>query len=267
MAKATTKKNQGNAREFGVLSGTSGPHASRTMALEDLTLLLDSTSPDSGIEDYARIVVEENLLDKATDATRKGAMRRLRELYALDPSVPVFRVLRKLWDLDKAGRPLLALLVAVARDPLLRATASPVLKTPIGVELIRQSVSQAIDEFAAGRMNEATIDKVARNASSSWSQAGHLTGRVRKIRHQVEPTPVTVTFAILLGYVNGLRGKKLLASEYIKLLDAPEDVARARAIDARRLGLIQLRETDEAFDVGFSGLLTDREMRIANGTN
>ena len=84
MAKATTKKNHGNARGFGVLSGTSGAHPSRTMALEDLTLLLDSTSSDSGIEVYARIVVEENLLDKATDATRKGAMRRLSELYAFE---------------------------------------------------------------------------------------------------------------------------------------------------------------------------------------
>jgi len=194
-------------------------------------------------------------------------MRRLRELYALDPSVPLFRVFRKLWELDKADRPLLALLVAYARDPLLRVTAAPVLHTPVGVELIRQSVSHAIDDFSSGRMNDATIDKVARNTSSTWSQSGHLIGRVRKIRQQVQPTPVTVTFAILLGYVNGLRGKKLLASEYVQLLDAPEDVARARAVDARRLGLIQLRETDKAFDVGFTGLLSDRELRIANGTN
>ena len=72
MAKGSLKPNHGNAREFGVLSGTSGPHASRTMALEDLSTLLDASTSESAPEDYSRMVVEENLLVKATEATRKG---------------------------------------------------------------------------------------------------------------------------------------------------------------------------------------------------
>ena len=38
------------------------------------------------------------------------------------------------------------------------------------------------------RLNDAILDKVARNAGSSWSQSGHLQGRVRKIRLRVDPT-------------------------------------------------------------------------------
>jgi hypothetical protein len=36
------------------------------------------------------------------------------ELYGLGPTIPLFRVLRRLWDLDSGGRPLLALLAAIA---------------------------------------------------------------------------------------------------------------------------------------------------------
>lgn len=256
-----------HAEEFGLIAGPSGPHSSRTMTLEDVRQVFDALPADAEFSDYHRVVVDENLLGKSTDSNRKGTLRRLRELYSLDKSVPLFRVFRTLWDLDEPGQPLLAVLIAYARDPLLRSTATTVLETPDGMELMRQAVCNSIDDFTNGRMGASTIDKVARNTSSSWSQSGHLVGRVRKVRTQVDATPVTVTFALLLGYVAGLRGKKLLSSEFMRLLDVPEDVALARAIDARRLGLISLREAQNVFDVGFGALVTERELRIANGTN
>lgn len=237
------------------------------MTLEDLARLLDALPPDAEFSDYQQAVVEENLLGKSTESNRRGSLRRLRELYSLDRTTPLFRVFRVLWDKDADSAPLLALLLAYARDPLLRATASAVLTTAEGAELVRQSVCKAIDEFTEGRMSESTTDKVARNASSSWSQTGHLVGRVRKVRTRVTATPVSVAFALLLGYVMGLRGKPLLRSEFMAVLDAPEDIALARSIDARRLGLIALRESQDVFDVGFGPMLTSRELRIANGTN
>ena len=255
------------AAEFGLVAGRSGPHSSRTMTLEELDRLLDAVPPDAEFAQYEVAVVDDNLLLKATLANRKGTLRRLRELYTLDKSVPLFRVFRKLWDLDVSSGPLLALLVAYARDPLLRATAAAVLETPVDAELMRQSVCKAIAMFSDGGMSDSTIDKVARNTSSSWSQAGHLIGRVRKIRKLVQPTPTTVTLAMLLAYANGQRGKSLLSNEFIRLLDADAETARSRAIDARRVGLIGLRESGEVFDVGFTPLLNDREWRIFNGAN
>lgn len=256
-----------HAAEFGLIAGPSGPHSSRTMTLEDVRQVFDALPADAEFADYHRVVVDENVLGKSTDSNRKGTLRRLRELYSLDKLVPLFRVFRSLWDLDESGRPLLAILIAYARDPLLRSTATTVLATPDGMELMRQAVCKSIDDFTDGRMGVSTIDKVARNTSSSWSQSGHLVGRVRKMRTQVDATPVAVAFALLLEYVAGIRGKRLLSSEFMRLLDVPEDVALARAIDARRLGLISLRESQDIFDVGFGGLLTERELRIANGTN
>lgn len=256
-----------HAEKFGFVAGPSGPHSSRTMTLDDLRVVLDAVPAGADFADYQRAVVDENLLGKSTESNRKGSLRRIRELYTLDRATPIFRVFRFLWDKDPSSQPLLALLVAYARDPLLRSTADVVAGTPEGMELMRQSVCVAIDEFTEGRMSEATVDKVARNTSSTWSQSGHLSGRVRKLRTRVDATPVTVAFALLLGYVMGIRGKQLLRSEFMRLLDAPEDIALARSIDARRLNLITLRESQDIFDVGFGPLLNDRELRIANGTN
>jgi len=255
------------AAQFGLVVGRSGPHSSRTMTLEDLDRLLIAVPPDAGFDKYASAVVDDNVLLKATLANRKGTLRRLRELYTLDKSVPLFRVFRKLWDLDPQSRPQLALLVAYARDPLLRCTAAVVLETPIESELIRQSVCRAIARLSDGGMSESTVDKVARNTSSSWCQSGHLTGRVRKLRTRVSPSPTAVTLAMVLGYATGLRGRSLLTSEFVELLDADAETARRRAIDARRVGLIDLRESGDVFDVRFTTLLTEREWRMLNGSN
>lgn len=255
------------ASQFGLMAGRSGPHTSRTMTLEELDLLFIAVPPDAGFDEYSSAVIDDNVLLKATLANRKGTLRRLRELYTLNKSVPLFRVFRKLWDLDPPSRPLLALLVAYARDPLLRVTAPVVLETPIESELIRQSVCRAISGFSDGGMSEATVDKVARNTSSSWCQSGHLTGRVRKLRTRVSPSPTAVTLAMILGYAIGLRGKSLLTSEFVELLDADAETARSRAIDARRVGLIDLRESGDVFDVRFTTLLTEREWRMLNGSN
>lgn len=253
--------------EFGLKTGRSGPHSSRTISLDELSKLLDALPADADLSAYQAAALQDNLLGKSTDSNRKASFRRLREFYVLDATVPIFRVFRTLWELDVHSRPQLALLVAFARDPLLQASTSTVLQTAEDSELIRHSLCKAIDTATLGRMNEATIDKVARNVSSSFSQSGHLVGRVRKIRQIVTATPVSVVLALLLGFVVGVRGKKLLSTEFVQLLDAPPDVARARAIDARRLGLIDLREAEEVFDVGFRRLLNERELRIAHGTN
>ena len=52
-------------------------------------------------------------------ATRKLSSQRLSELYALDPQVPPFRVMRRCWYADRDGQAILAMLLALARDPLL----------------------------------------------------------------------------------------------------------------------------------------------------
>jgi hypothetical protein len=221
--------------------GDKGTHTSRTMMLSELVDLFDSVPEGAHRETYATAIVEENVLGKQTASTRRLTNQRLGELYGLDPGIPIFRVLRRLWSVDVPGRPLLALLCALARDPLLRCTATPVIELPVGAELIRSSFLDAIRETVGSRLNESTLDKVARNAASSWSQAGHLEGRVRKIRQRVRPTAGPLAAALWMGSLEGLAGEQLLSCRWTQVLDRSGQALVPLALEAKQLGLIQAR--------------------------
>src|SRR5438105_2186115 len=107
-----------NAELLGFRNGLSSVHTSRTMMLEELSLVLDKIAPGSPAKTYLAAIVEENLLGKPTQTTRHRSAQRLTQLYALDPNCTLFRLLRRFWPADPAGRAMLALLVAAARDPL-----------------------------------------------------------------------------------------------------------------------------------------------------
>ena len=70
---------------------------------------------------YAAAIIEGNCLEKPTASTRRLSNQRLGELYALDPFVVVFRVLRGLWDVDPKARPRSAQ-VFLDSIPLIRRT-------------------------------------------------------------------------------------------------------------------------------------------------
>lgn len=212
--------------------------------LGELSDLLDLLPPNASRADYRTAIVEENVLAKPTHSTRLTTGRCLTQLYALDPEVPLFRVLRRLWVFERTnpgGRRLLALLTALARDPLLRLTATPVLALPVGGELVRAEFAASIREDTGPRFNESVLNKVAINAATSWTQSGHLTGRLRKIRRLVSPTPAAVALALWLGESEGLAGLRLIDSRWAAVLDAPGGAMLEYAADASRLGLIRLR--------------------------
>lgn len=209
--------------------------------LEELAAALDSTASDAGRDDYREAIVDANCLSKPTAATRALSRQRLSELYGLDPRLPLFRVLRRLWPLDRGARPLLALLAAVARDPLLAASAPPVLDLPPGAALRRQPLRDALRRAVGDRLNDPVLDKVCRNAASSWTQSGHLEGRAFKTRRAVAAPPAAAAFALFLAHAAGFRGAALFSSVWLRLLDCDPLRARDRALDAKRLGLIDLR--------------------------
>ena len=91
--------------------------------VSSLRRLLSELPPDAA-EAYRAAVMDENVLGKATTSGREWAFRQLRRFYALDPQSLLFRALRDLWEDDPEGQPFLALLCALARDPVLRASAA-----------------------------------------------------------------------------------------------------------------------------------------------
>lgn len=245
---------QSDSKSLGFRFGDRGTHTSRTMMLDELRTTLAATSEGARRGDYVAAIVEHNCLGKPTAATRVLSAQRLSELYSLDPDVPLFRIMRSLWSLDEGAQPLLALLVALARDPLLAATAPSVVALRKGDEFGRGPMRQALREAVGDRLSDETLDKVARNAASSWSQAGLLTGRTFKFRQQVEPTFTAVALALLLAYTCGSRSEALLDSDWLKVIDCQPSQARTLAMEAKRHGLIEFRLVGEAIDIDFDRL-------------
>ena len=240
---------------WGFRSGERGTHTSRTIMLAELSQLLEAVPGEASHQDYVDAVMHDNCLGKRTAANRKLTLQRLTELHGLDARLFLFRALRDLWRRHEPSRPLLALLLALARDPLLRATAGAVANTPFGHEFGRQAMKDALSDTAGDRLNEETLDKVVRNASSSWTQSGHLRGRGRKIRQRVEAPPAAAAYALLLGFAVGRRGRLLFETPWVAVLDSTPSLLIDLAVEAKRFGLLDLKQSGRMIEVSFPVLL------------
>jgi hypothetical protein len=176
------------------------------MMLDELSLLANGGGLTG---DIRKRIVEDNVLGKSTSSGRALSLQRLKELYSLDPAARIFRVFARLVARDPAALPQLALLMAIARDPLLRASARPVIGLAPGSQLMRDVVRNAIASAVGDRMNEAVLDKVVRNTASSWTKTGHLIGRTIKRRARVRPNPTAFAFALWLAQKSGFAGPRM----------------------------------------------------------
>ena len=243
------------ALQYGFLIESMGAHASRTMMLKELRLLLAASDRLTTYEDFHSLIVADNVLLKRTLATRKESFRRLRELYALDERILVFRALRDLWDSETEAQPMLALLCAVARDPMLRASAEMILNLQISQSVTPQMIGQATEQTFPGRFNPTTLANIGRNAASTWQQSGHLRGRAQKARAQAVCRPSALAYALFLGHLCGHRGEGLFTTLWCRLLDAPTHTLHDQAFAASQAGWIEYRHTGMVTEVGFSYLL------------
>jgi hypothetical protein len=160
------------------------------MMLADLTALLTVVkNKDAKREDFNQLIVEENILGKRTTSNRWLTARHLADLYALDPGVTVFRLLRFFWEADPPSRPMLALLCAQARDALLRLSAKMVLATKPGETLTSEDFVNFFNRELPGRFSDAMTLSLAQNVAASWAQAGFFNGKVNKVRTRPVVTP------------------------------------------------------------------------------
>lgn len=233
--------------------------------LADLQSLLAAVSKNASKEDYRTAIVVDNVLGKKTVSTRQSSAKRLGELYALDSNVAVFRLMRFFWDIDRETRPLLALLCAVARDPLLRTTAPAILAMPVDEPLTKAFLEETLTTAVPGRFNPPMIQKIARYAASSWTQAGHLHGHVNKVRSRPAGTAAATAYALVLGYLAGSSGQMLLTTLWARLLDLPSGRLTVLATEASRRGWITFRQSGAVVEMRFPALLTSEEEEARRG--
>lgn len=231
-------------------------HASRTMMLGELALLLEAVPTGSSPGDYRRAVLGDNVLLKGSGPTRKKSLQHLRELYILDERDTLFSALRTLWTHDPPSLPLLALLAAVTRDALLRATAHLVMDTPVGAPIDAGMLSGAVAEAFPDRFTEGTRAAVGRNTASSWTQSGHLKGRTGKVRVRAGASLGAAVYALFLGHLSGARGLPLYETLWARLLDMSANELDALAFGASQRGLLEYRRMGDVAEFGFSRLLS-----------
>lgn len=239
------------ALRAGLRNETTGTHTTRTLMLDDLRTLLQAVRPDAPYADYVRAVVDENVLRKSTVSTRRKSMRHLRELYGLDPNVPLFRVLRELWSIAVAGQPLLALLCGSGRDPLLRCTADVVVTSPTDTAFDVRSLADAVSGNFPGRFTPDVLRRIGRNVASSWTQAGLLRGRSRKVRSKPVATHSAASFALFLGHLGGASGPALFETIWARMVEPSSSVLQGLAAASSRQGWIEYRAYGGVTEVTF----------------
>ena len=248
--------------QLGFRFGINGPHAARTMMLDDLRLLLTHTPAQASRADYVSAVVDGNVLAKPTRKARELALRHMATLYALDLGNPIFRALRRLWPLNEAAQPLLALAVALARDPLLRGTQAFILGQAAGAVVPREAMEGFLNSSHADRFSPASLKSFAQNVAGTWTAAGFLHGRVRKTRALVQPQAESVTLLLFLSYLEGRTGQRLFSSDWMNLVGCSPDEVEALANSASHRGLMVFMNAGGVKEVRFPGYLTPEEEQV-----
>jgi len=234
-----------------------GPSTSQTIMVSSLQQLLLRLPADAPPAAYKAAVMDENVLGKATTSGREWAFRQLRRFYSFDPSVLLFRALRDLWNHDPVGQPLLAVLCALGRDPVLRVSAPVIFRTEVGAIVTPSDFEAAMEEAFPGAYKENTRRTTAQKVASSWAQAGHLhmEGPNRKVRVRACCTPASVAYALMFGYLLGRRGQALFETVWAKTLDRPTSQLVELAATASQVGMLEFRHVGGVMEIGFGYLL------------
>lgn len=205
---------------FGFRKGITGGHTARSMMFNELRQLVSNLPVDATFAGYQHAILDRNILDKPTASSRLKSLRHLQELYTLEPEKTLFRVLRQLAAMDATVLPLLGLVCVYCRDPQLRHSFMLVRGLRLGESLPREAMEEHLESGFPGRFSPAMKKSLAQNVNTTWTYAGHLEGKAKKVRTFPQCRPVAAAYAMLAGYLLGLRGQRLLESHFGELVTA-----------------------------------------------
>ena len=236
-----------------------GGHGSRSMMFHEMQALVRALPLTVSKVDFSRAIVDENVLAKPTQNSRKKSLRHLVELYGMDPSKTLFRVLWQFGFADMDSLPLLCLVCAFARDPQLRQSFELIRTLRHGELLDRAAMEQSLEQGFPGRFSPAMKKSMAQNVNTTWTFSGHLAGKAKKIKQNVEPRPLSAAYAMFVGYLTGLRGERLLNSLYAALVASNRSQLLTALSLASARGILSLKNAAGIVEFDFSHLLTSEE--------
>jgi hypothetical protein len=224
------------------------------MMLPELRSLLASVPGTVAIDEYRRAAIDDNALGKASAANRRRTFDFLRQLYGLRGDVPLFGALRELWPADPSAQPMMAVLCACARDPLLRATADLVLGLDEGATVDAETLAREVERSFPSRYSRGVLHHIGQNTGASWTQAGLLVGSRIKRRTRATTSYPALAYALFLGHLQGLAGMALYDTLWSRILDMPYGSLQALAQNAARNGWIDLKAAGGMTEITFSHL-------------
>ncbi len=232
--------------------------------LDELRSLLCVVPAEAGIDRYWQAILSDNILNKSTASNRERTFQFLRRLYSLDFQVCIFREMRRLLHCATEDQKLLISLLAMAREPLLRACLGMVLKVRVGESMGRATFEAWIRAFAPGRYSESMFVSFSHNLYASFYQFGYLGESTSKARTRMKPKSgiASVTYAAFLDWLLGRSGLLLLEGEYSKALDLDSDEHLELLQAAGRKGLLKVAWSGGVLDLEFPGFLNASESRL-----
>ena len=254
-----------HAKALGFSVNTAGAHLARSMMLNELTRLLQSTSSTATTDQYRHAIVEENLLGKPTYSSRLNTFKHLSDLYSLDGSLTLFRLLRRFATDEPASLPQLALICSFCRDPQLRESFRLIERLTSGEELPRQRMVDHLETLYPSRYSASMKTTLAQHVNTTWSKSGHLSGRTKKFRQMPKPTLTGTVYAMLAGYLLGQRGTVLTGGLMSKLVgtNSLQAISMLQAGGSRNW--CRVRHGGDVLQIDFSLLLSPHEQELIHG--
>ncbi len=240
--------------KLGFRLGNSGAHSSRSMMIAELKTLLLGRPENATLDDYKMDVEVFNVLHKPTENARKYTFQPITTLYGLSPDIPLFKIFRQWWELSNESQPVLALQLAIARDPILRSSAKIILPLQLGERLYRQQVEDFLKQQMPDKYSAASLKSIAQNLNGTWTQSGYLEGRNKKYRIQPKPTYVNLAYALFLAHCHGLSGQRLFDSFWCQMLSQDKEHLFELAHRASLRGLINFKQISEVIEVTFPNI-------------
>ncbi len=258
-----TKKHEA----LGFSSARTGGHLARSMMLQDLRSLVESSGPEASKAELETLILEDNVLGKPTFSSRKKSLRHLVQHYALDPQSCLYRLLRKFAEEDASCLPMLAIVCAFCRDEQLRQSFQLLRGLSNGTTLSRERMGSHLEQENPGRFSAAMKKSLAQNVMTSWRDACHLEGRAVKHRTRPEPQLIASVYAMLAGYLFGLRGEGLLSSVFAELVSPDPALIISHLSAASNRGWLRFRRAGGVVEIDFLPLLTPEEQDLVHESN
>lgn len=252
---------------LGLSTAQIGGHTARSMMFNEMRILILSLPTIITKLDIIKAILEENVLEKPTLSSRKNSLRHLVELYGLDPSKAMFRVLWELGHEDIDSLAQLCLIGAYARDPQLQHSFKLICTLRVGDILQRETMELFLENGFPDRFSPAMKKSMAQNVNTTWTYGGHLEGKAKKIRKLPEPRPVSAAYAMFVGYLTGLRGEQLLNSAFTSLVSSNKPQMMAALSIASAKGLISLKQAAGIVEIDFTHFLKSSEEALLHESN